>query len=169
METNDLDNLSRDESFEELKGKCKSNAKRDFYGGLMFLIVVILYLLFPNWARLDETKSILFLIIWILLCCLSVWAVLYSYLLLRRIDSLDTPDQLLYRFEKKRRYNLLFFIAAWILLLCTDIVIPGFTYEGLIRWIVIGVILLFCFFTNLGWYSKEKEILEELKDLVEKE
>ena len=169
METKGLDNLSRDESFEELKSRCKSNAKHDFYGGLMFLIVMILYLLFSNWERLNETKSILFLIIWILLGCLSVCAVLYSYLLLRRIDNLDTPDQLLYRFEKKRRYNFIFLIAAWILLLCTDIVILGFTYEGLAIWIVIGVMLLFCFFKNLGWNGEEKEIIEELKDLVEKE
>ena len=171
METKDLDNLSGDELFEELKKKCKSNAKRDIYGGLLVLFLILI-LFFLKGEILDETKSILFLIIWIILGCLSGCAVLYNYLLLKKIDNLDTPEQLLYHFEKKHRYNIIFWAVAWILLI-SDIIVRGFdswalTLSILTIWIVATVVILFCFYNNLGWYGKEKEILEQLRELVEK-
>ena len=166
METKEMDNLSQTELFEELKGKCKSNAKRDFYGGLLLFIVAILYLLFPIRERPDETISMIYYIIWIVIGCASVWDALYNYRLLKKIDNLDTPDELLYHFEKKYRYNNIIFIAVWILLFIY-IAMTGFVYVELAIWIVATVVILFCFYKNHGWFGKEKEIIKQLQELID--
>lgn len=167
METKELDNLSRTELFEELKGKCKSNAKRDFYGGLLLLILAILYLLYPIRESPDETISMIYYIFWTVMGCASAWEALYNYRLLKKIDNLDTPDELLYRFEKKHRYNIIIFIAAWIILFIY-IAMTGFDYVYLAIWIVATVVILFCFYKNHGWYGNEKEIIKQLQELVDK-
>ena len=167
METKELDNLSRTELFEVLKGKCKSNAKRDFYGGLMFLSLAILYLLFPNWEGLDESNPMIYFIFWIGFGCSSVWEAIYNYRLLKKIDNIDTPDELLYRIEKKHRYNIILFIAVWILLFIYT-AMTGFNYVFLAFWIVATLVILFCFFKNLGWYGTDKEMIKQLRELVEK-
>jgi hypothetical protein len=167
MEIKELDNLSRTELFEVLKGKCKSNAKRDFYAGLMFLSLAILYLLFPIRESADESNPMIYFIFWIGYGCLSVWEAIYNYRLLKKIDNLDTPDELLYRIEKKHRYNIIFYIALWILLFIY-IAMTGFDYVNLTIWIVATVVILFCFFKNLGWYGQDKEMMKQLRELVEK-
>ena len=169
METEELDYHSRTELLEELKGKCKSHAKRDIYGGLFCLIVAILYLFLPIGERPNEIITLLFFIIWIVISCLSAWAALINYRLLKRIDELDTPDQLLYHLEKRHRYNMIFLAIAWILLLCSDIIVRNDSWAlTLTFWIVVTVIILFCYYKNLGWIGEEKEMIRQLKELAEK-
>lgn len=169
METKELDNLSRTELFELFKAKCKSNAKRGICIGLIVLLSVV-YILFTNWQRPDDTKSIIFFIFQIVIGCISGWAVLNNYLLLKRIDNLDTPDQLLYHLEKTHRYNLicLFFLFFLLAGFSSGVQILIDYVSGAIC-LVATVAILFCIFyknSARNWLSKERR--KQLQERVEK-
>ena len=170
METKELDNLSRTELFELFKAKCKSNAKRGICIGLIVLLSVV-YILFTNWQRPDDTKSIIFFIFQIVIGCISGWAVLNNYLLLKRIDNLDTPDQLLYHLEKTHRYNLIglfvlfIFFTGWFFVRGSDFI----DYVSGAICLVATVAILFCIFyknSARNWLSKERR--KQLQEHVEK-
>lgn len=169
METNESDNLNRNELFEELKGKCKSIAQRDLYGGLFAMVLVILLLIFSG-DRLDNPKNLLYFIFWIVIACLGGWLMLIDYRYLKKNGDLDTPDRLLYWFEKRHRYNLIGWIAICILLIGSLLVEPGadfYGYVGVAFGIAIVVIIFFCC-GGPWWYLKEKDIIEQLRELVDK-
>ena len=41
MKHEESENLTKEELFEQIKGKCKSRAKREFYIGLFWLLLII--------------------------------------------------------------------------------------------------------------------------------
>ncbi len=113
METKEFDNLSKEELFQVIKEKCKSVLKRDLYGGIIVLVLVILLLVF-TWQRLDASKDISFFMFWIVFVCYWGWLLLNDYRFLKKVDSVDTPERLLYSFEKKHHYNSIGWIVACI-------------------------------------------------------
>lgn len=171
METKESDNLNKAELFEVLKDKCKSIVKSEFYCGLIGLILVILTLLFRTGKRPDDPEFIVelmpWIVPWIVVVCLTGWVVLNSYLMLKRIDNLDTPDQLLRRFKKTCRYNTLFLSDAWIIMIifCA---MTGVDYWSLAFWIVFTVVIIFGYYKNLGLFGTDKEMIKQLQELVEK-
>lgn len=56
METKELDNLNRDELFNELKGKCKSVVKRNLYSFIAWILVILLLIF--TWQTPDDPKKI---------------------------------------------------------------------------------------------------------------
>lgn len=102
--------------------------------------------------------------------CLGGWSTLLDFQFLKKVDNLDIPDQLLYWFEKKHRYNLISWIVSYLLFIGIILVNPGsdfWTYLG----VAIGIVIVVIIFYNCGgtwWYRKEKEIIEQLRELVEK-
>ena len=163
METNDL---NRDELFEEVKDKCKSLVKRDLYSWLICGIVVIL-LLFDG-LRVGAPKSMLSTICLIAIVCLGGLSMMFDYWFLKKVDKLDTPDRLLYYFEKKHRFNLIVLFVSFILFLGIIFVKSGVDFWIIV---VIPIIVEIAFYNSGGprtWYrKKEQVIIEQLRRLIE--
>ena len=110
VETKKTDNLNRDELFRVFKDKCKSILRCDLYGNIVVLILVILLLIF-TWQRLENPKDISDFMFWIAFVIWWGWLLLFDFRFLKKVDSFDTPDRLLYCFEKKHRNRMI----AWLL------------------------------------------------------
>lgn len=166
METKELDNPCKEE-FLEIKGQCKSRVKRDVYTGLICVIILIL-LLFDG-LRVDGPKNMLSTMIMIAIVCSVVWMTVLSFRYLKKVDNLDTPDQLLYWFEKKHRYDLISWLVNCLLFTGLFLAKPGsnlWIYVGVAVGIVI--VALFCYSGGSLWYRKEKDTIEQLRELAEK-
>lgn len=168
METNTLNNENRKELFEELKGKCKSMLKRDLYG--FIVLILFIPLLFLTGQKLGEPKNIIYFILWIAIFCFGGWSLLYDYRSLKNIDSLDTPERLLHWFEKVHRYRMIFWIVGCVCIFGIMLVGAGFDI-----WAIMGValaigIMALLFYSSGGpwWYRKDMDIIEQLRELVEK-
>ena len=168
METNTLDNQTRNELFEELKGKCKSIVKRDLYGSIVLILVIPL--LFFTLQKLGEPKNIIYFILWIAIFCFGGWSLLYDYRSLKNIDSLDTPERLLHWFEKVHRYRMITWFVGGICIFGIMLVGAGFNIGAIMGVaLAIGIIaLLFYYSDGPWWYRKDMDIIEQLRELVEK-
>lgn len=113
METKELDNLNSDELFKVLKGRCKSILKRDLYGDIIILALVILLLAF-TWQKLDDRKEFSYFMFWIPFVCFWGWLMLNDFRFLKKVDSFASPNRLLYCFEKKHRYRMMAWLVACI-------------------------------------------------------
>ena len=94
METNDLGGINQDELFEEIKDKCKSRAKGSIYITLIILIMAIAYLIYLG-QRLYDTKHIISFILWFIFGCIAGGIALHNYWFKKKIDNLNTPNQVL--------------------------------------------------------------------------
>ena len=169
METQELENLNRKELFEELKDKCKSIVKRDLYCGLVAWFLVILLLIFAG-VRLDNPKNMLYTILWIVLVSLAVVLFLYDCWFLKKVGNFDTPDRLLYCFEKKHRYNLIAWLFSLVFIIGIPFVGRGIDYGLIIGMAIVTVITVIIMYYSGGplWYRKEKDIIEQLQELTDK-
>ena len=168
METKELESLNRDELFEELKGKCKSIVKRDLYG--VIVLILVIPLLFFSLQKLGDPKNIIYFISWITIFCYGVWLLLFDYRSLKNFDSLDTPERLLHWFEKKHRYRMITWFIGGIFLSVIFIVESWFKIGAIVGVaLAIGIIaLLFYYGDGPWWYRKDMDIIEQLRELVEK-
>ncbi len=167
METKELDNLNKDELFNELKGKCKSIVKRDLFGFIIWILVFVLLIF--TWQRLDDPKEIFFFIFWLFVFCFEGWSLLFDLRFLKIVDNLDTPNRLLHWFEKRHRYNFILWLVAIILIFASFLVESSFNL-GAVVGVVIGIgIIAYLFYSSDGpwWYRKEKDIIERLRELGE--
>ena len=171
METNTLDNQTRNELFEELKGKCKSIVKRDLYGCIVLILVIPL--LFFTLQKLGDPKNIIYFMVyfmlWITFFCYGVWLLL-DYRSLKNLDSLDTPERLLHWFEKVHRYRMITWFVGGICIFGIMLVGAGFNIGAIMGVaLAIGIIaLLFYYSDGPWWYRKDMDIIEQLRELVEK-
>ena len=168
METKELDNLNRDELFKELKGKCKSVVKRNLYSFIAWILVILLLIF--TWQTPDDSKKIFYFIFWPVLFCFVGWSLLFDLRFLKIVDNLDTPDRLLHWFEKRHRYNYILWLVAGILISVSYLVESGFNFGATVG-VVLGIgIIAFLFYSTDGpwWYRKEKDIIERLREFVEK-
>ena len=168
METQELENLNRKELFEELKDKCKSIVKRDLYG--VIVLILVIPLLFFTLQKLGDPKNIIYFMLWITIFCFGGWSLLYDYRSLKNFDSLDTPERLLHWFEKVHRYRMITWFVGGIFLFVIFIVDAWFNI-----WAIMGVALavgimalLFYYSDGPWWYRKDMDIIEQLRELVEK-
>lgn len=168
METKELESLNRDELFEELKGKCKSIVKRDLYS--VIICILIIPILFFTAQKLGDPKNIIYLMFWITIFCYGGWSLLSDYRSLKNLDSLDTPERLLHWFEKVHRYRMITWFVGGIFLFVIFVVESGFNI-----WAIVGVALgigimalLFYYSDGPWWYRKDMDIIEQLRELVEK-
>ena len=179
MKMEELDNLNRDELFAVIKEKCISRAKREVYLGLVFLVILILFIIWAvkyyphsSFIQYDPKDGIVFLVYLIACFCLGGWIILYNYRLGKKIATLDTPEQLLNCYEKRERHNKIFsYINSCVLLLfVTYPLVRGGSTIFLIG-VAVLVILFAIFLTSVGIYvgrmNHRDKLLEKLQDLVE--
>ena len=168
METNTLNNENRRELFEELKGKCKSIVKRDLYESI--ILILFIPLLFFTAQKLGDPKNIFYFICWITIFCYGVWLLLFDYRSLKNLGSLDTPERLLHWFEKVHRYRMITWFVGGICIFGIMLVGAGFNIGAIMGVaLAIGIIaLLFYYSDGPWWYRKDMDIIEQLRELVEK-
>lgn len=180
METAELNNLNRDGLFEMLKGKCKSRAKIYQYVVLMFIIIAIAAIQWP-WLfgsknqYHDKIDYILSLVFFILLVCEAGWLALYNYRFKKKIDSLETPEQLLHLFNKKIRCERISTLPAFFVLLLT-IGYDGFAKSVIgteniyvVVFFVVAAALCVIYLSLCNGFRisrKDREIIEQLDELV---
>ena len=142
METNESDNLSRDELFEVLKDKSRTSA--------------------------SSFQNITFIIFIILICCMEGWSLLYNYRFKKMIDTIETPDQLLYCYEKKKRYENLFGFSALIIMAAFTILTDWKNGYWIVLAAAVGSII---YYIKNGSYlsRKETKIVKQLQELIKKE
>lgn len=168
METKELDNLSRTELFEVLKGKCKSIAKRDFYCWLICCCILVIPFFFTK-IRLDCPKNIFLFSFLIVIVCLGGWLTLFSYRFLKKSDNFDSPNQLLSWFKKKHRFSMILWVVSCIGLIGTYFSAYGLNFEAYLGAGIVIVIIALVFYTGGPlWYLKEQHIIERLQELIEK-
>ena len=177
MKQEETGNLSRDELFEKIKRKCISRSRVDFYTGIIFLIIIIasfIYLIYRGTNLFDDknTNSSIFAIA---LACLAGWLVLYSYWYQRKIKRIDNPSELLSFYEKRSRSLMLFCLVGWSVWLIVKFVEYFRTssdgFEHVLLVIAFVALAYFIYITNKpgSVRAKDMEIIEQLRDLIDKE
>ena len=168
METNTINNENRNELFEELKGKCKSIVKRNLYGSIVLILVIPL--LFFTGQKLGDPKNIFYFISWITIFCYGVWLLLFDYRSFKNLDSLDTPERLLHWFEKVHRYRMITWFVGGIFVFVIYLVDSWFNIWAIVGEALAIVIIALLFYYSDGpwWYRKDMDIIEQLRELVEK-
>lgn len=185
MKQEEIDSPYKEE-FLEIKGRCKSRAKKCFWGGLAVALFVILLLLpivniIYNKGIPHLQNIVAYVILFAGMAAMAFagcWWALNSYRFLKNIDGLDTPEHLLYWHEKKilneRKIGFLFHLAC----LCNLIVIPFFDDLPLdpLIFTLFAFIAIALFAFLIYKYKKgktffdsrpDKEITEQLQKLIE--
>lgn len=173
METKESDNLNRDNFLKMLKVKLK----REINGDIFFMILVIPYLFLSVNRLVDSKDSFDFInvCLWGWLLLYRGWFTLFNYRFLKKVDNLDTPDRLLYWLEKRHRYLkiggglipciLLLLFAIFLVKTGSDI----WSYVGAIGMVIVAIVLMVYYLGGCsGWYRQEKDMIEQLRELVEK-
>lgn len=190
MGTADIDNLNRRELFETLANKCKSRARKDIYCILIGLIIIIAFFIyFPQNQHVQNSTPhhridvMVYTALFGVICCTGIWLILHDYWYQKRIDTLDTPVQLLECLQKKIRIGnfsvLPIKLGSWLLTLYGSVSIfysgstkitKSETYD-LIAAMTIGVVLfalyVIFFFKRDKMNRKDEEIIDQLQNLVE--
>lgn len=176
MEQVELENLSKVELFEEIKDRCKSRLKFDLYSGVFVLLFILALGLLvivqdPHPYRIGTYLMASVYVFW---ACFAVWLMLFSYRLYKRITAIDTAEGLLFCYEKKIRNDRVGRFLASTGLLVSQLCFAlnhGDDLGLLIIMIVLSVALLvwlyYLIFKQGSDSAKDKEIIEELKDLVD--
>ena len=175
METTDIDNLNRTELLEELKGKCKKRSVRVIYEGLItLLLVIVIFIIFAPQPSQYVIEDIIFIIFIVVYSAAYVWSFLCNYRFKKKIDTIDTPDQLLCEYEKITRNYKIGAIVLWILLIVGALIVAIFKADmSSLRgslWIIFAAIIMYLMYRSglNRFYRRENEILEQLRELVEK-
>ncbi len=180
MKPDEIANLNKEELFLQIKEKCKSRSRTNFYGGIIFLVAIIAIMAYAGLTSYPlDVNDIIFLVLNALLACMGVWLVLYSYRFSKKIDSLETPDQLLYNFEKHIRNGRIISVVCGLALIISQICYVylgnggNIDYGRFFTLIVLAVafILLFNYLhmSSGTVRGKDKEIIERLHELIENE
>lgn len=178
MKEEEIGNLNNSELFEQIKAKCLSKPRIDFYSGLIILILIIAFMAYIGVTAYPySVNDVIFLVFYAVMACIGVWLVLYSYRLKMRINSLDTPDQLLYWYKKSIRVDRMFSLVCGLALIISQICHAylgeggNIDYKSFFTLIVLTVafVLLFNYlYMNSGIVKdKEMDIIDRLEDLIE--
>lgn len=176
MET---DNLNKDQLFEVMKNKSKTSAKKSCWAGIAWIILFIAFIIVDiNKIGFNDLqyKDISLYICMMLFACLTGWTVLIDCRFLWKADSYDTPERLLKWHENKFRYVQKSSLVCQLVFLCFITGIIIFNYRNDISSLVMLLIVMVAVFV-LFWHgaigshpsNPNKEIIEQLQDLVEKE
>ncbi len=169
METNTLDSESRSERFELIKAECRSQAKLRlwiFAAALLIPMFLFIGVVVVAQNRLRLTPLCLALVFGVSF----LWSIVIDYRFLKRLDNLNTPEELLHCFEKKlsNQRNSTYLASLGLVGLIID------PFEWM--WVTLtfaAVVVAFLIYSYFkGDYvqyksSREDEILSRLEELVE--
>ena len=172
METNTLDNQSRSERFERIKAECRLQEKKGLWA---WAFALFLFLIIAVVVVLGKVR-IIYICMILPFGVSFVWSAVNYYWFLQRLDSLDTPEQLLHSFHKRlsnqRNASYLQMLGLVGLFMSP---IPDIYSDGEWLWLILPItILAFLIYSYFkGDYvqyktSRDEEILSRLEDLVEK-
>ncbi len=166
MNCEESDKCNNVELFEEIKDKCKSRAKQSIYTLLIGIILAIVLLIYFG-QRLSVAKNMIEFIFWIVITVIGSWLILYNYRYKKKIDNLDTPNQLLPLFKKNTQIEIISGGVVWLLLIVLSFVIDN--HYMFITMLTSFLLVLFMAIKGYGhWYSRGKEITEQLQELIER-
>ena len=168
--------------------KCKSRAERCILCGLIIIIFSIIYIVADiNNAGIHNLQhpQIAAYICFATQACLGVWFVLNNYRFRQKADSLGTPDQLLYGYDKKLKNDRRFGYFCWLMCVCCCFYnfifynrhgLPLFNRDDITPMVISVIFLIVCIvlfiYNYKGGYNnitrRDVEIIEQLKDLTEK-
>ena len=179
MTLDELYNLSKEEGFKRIKEESRSHAKRNLLLGaglVLICIILIILFLFPieEWqktARIIRICQDLFLVIG------AVWSTVNNYRFLQCVEDLNTPEKLLYWYEKKLNNDRKAYYLVMLTLTC-NLVDPysiargewGFVSIELIIAAAMLAYLIYSYFksdTLKYKTNREEEILDRLHDLID--
>jgi len=164
METESLDILSREELFKRLKAKSKTSSSVNIWIIITVLIVVALACFGLNKSGNNVIPYIIF---FILIACVAGWDILDNYRFKKKIDSIDTPDQLLDCWKKRKRCTVILVLLQIIIIIALSLVVDGnWNYWGISTLVVAAGIY---YFLNKGSFlsGREMKIIEQLQELVD--
>ena len=178
MKQMDFDNLNKAELLDEIKDKCMSRAKISYYGGLVLLLLIVVALLYTGiWVlRFNEIDDIVYFLLITLIGCATGWLVMSNYRFLKRCESIDSPDQLLFWYEKRSQTNSIYPFVVF-LALAGNAICRMFTrtdINGVGLTIVIALVVLVSLLFIKRWRRgdiksyRDKEIIEQLQELTKK-
>jgi len=167
MDTGELNNLGQEESFQDLKDRCKSRAKAASNPLLIIVIILMLVIATVIFGLGPKgTNDISFMAFWLVFCCLGGLTIVSNYRLTNKIDHMVTPNQLLESFKKHLRVELISASVLWMFLIA-DSFIRGYPYQ-LIGTLAAFIVVMFLVIKGFGpWNRRDREIIEDLKQLVE--
>ncbi len=174
-------NINRYEMFEMLARKCKSRGVVSICIGLLFLILTVGIIIFilkyhPERPYCDEEDVICFLISFTVIGCALVSSIPYDYLYIKKIDSIDTPDQLMCLLKKRNRFEKVCFIVPMLVVIACDFYdrFRLYTFRTDLfhsLWVLALVIVFFLcafhVFKPEKMSYKEEEVVVELEDLID--
>ena len=172
MGKDELPNQNRDELFEMIKGKCKLRSRANIIIGLALLILIIVAIIYrsnhPFQYRQGIASISFFIELAIVGCVCGLWA-LNNFCFLKKTDSLDTPDQLMYWFEKRIRVDrrcFFLFLLAYLFDGC--MCFSETLWVALTEFVVFSVLGAYFFFNSkYSFWNSRNRILEQLQELVE--
>lgn len=179
MKLDEFYNLSREESFERIKGECRSQAIKSLCKGGMILFVIISITI--TWSDVDLRI--------VPVCLLAVgylalaWIVVNNLWFLMRLHDTATPEQLLHCYKKRYSHerNATYLAILGIIIgnpsIWNDIINLDFTWTWifvrLINTAILIALLIYSYFHgDIIWSfmtRHDEEIIDRLEDLVGEE
>ena len=181
MTLDEFYSLSTKECFERIKDESRSQAKQRLCGGVIILLLAlaaIAYIVIRKPQEYEYYTNTFHICILSIFCVAALWFSINNLRFLLLEDRLDTPKDLLYRYELMVRNNrnaLWVLMVAWPLM-CYPDVAYHFKYLDLVSAIVFTVfqfaIVAFLFFKCLLWQEyktrRDEEITDLLQDLIDR-
>ena len=100
MKLEDLYLINKEEWLDVIKDKCKKRAETHFWVGLVLLILFLIMVAISIMHFGHKKEDFVYILSLLLFALMSGWWVLKSHSILKTIDGLGTPEQLLNKFKK---------------------------------------------------------------------
>ena len=176
MKLEEAYNLSRDKWFDRIKGECRSQAIKGLCIGVIIFLFFIAIELFWSYPEQRIANNCLTLVG----CLTSGWMIMNNLWFLLRLNSMDSPVQLLHQYRRRlnsdRKATYLVLIGATIFNPTLWYDITNFEWTWIFLRVVpdVGVLalLIYTYYNDdlLGNYiiRIDEEIFDRLEELVEK-
>lgn len=182
MTLDEFYNLSKEECFERIKGESRSQAKQRLCVGVvitLLMLAIIIYIVLCKPQEFEYYTNAFNICLLSVFCIAALWFSFNNLWFLWRLDSLDAPKDLLYRYEKvlKNNRNALFLLLLGCIVSCYPDVAYHFKYLDLVSalvdllfrvaWIVLCIYLYFK--VDMWWCyrtRRDEEITDRLQDLI---
>ena len=176
MQSETTDALSKMELLEQIKHKCKTGLKFDFYSGLIVSALILALMLYVVLSQYPfDASDIVFLAEGVVFFGIGVWILINACRFGKTLDSIDTPERLLGWYKKRLRNGK---ICA---LVCTLVVTTAIVFRAnvvghadwpstitlvVITWAFV-IFLFYCVDKSGMARNKDRRILEQLQALAE--